>query len=205
MIQGIAQSIARRLGDILEARPDQIEVYAYGLELLLLPVFNFFVVFILAYIIGSLPNTLMFLAVFAPFRFFGGGVHMSTSIRCLVISTLLIVGLGTISTLSVSFLLLFILLIITFVFGVYVTAKWVPPGTDKNPITDPKIRTKQKIYMTALIIIWSVACIVIGKLQLHNYLLALILGALSSLLLMTPWGYNLIRSIDRVLDNINRG
>lgn len=205
MIENMAKSIAKKLGDFLEANPEQIEIYAYGLELLILPAINFIIVFILAYIIGVLPNMFMFLAVFAPFRLWGGGVHMTTSLRCLVTSTVIIVGLSSISTLHISSVILSFILFSTLFFGIYVIVKWVPATSEKNPITDYKKQIKQKRYMTILVIIWFIGCVVLLKMNLFNYVLALILGAVSSLLLMTPWGYYFIGAIDKILDYIHKG
>lgn len=205
MIESLARNIAGKLGDVLEASSEQKEVYAYSLELLLLAIVNLAVICCFAYIIGTLRSTLAFLAIFAPSRLLGGGVHMSTSFRCLVTSTLIIVGLASISQLNVSNLTLYVMLTGSFILGLYVIERWVPAVTDKNPINDPRIITKHKRYMIVLTIIWSLVCLGLYKTGAMEYLLALILGYVSSLLLMTPWAFTLFKGIDQYLDYLNKG
>ena len=205
MMEKVTRRIAEKLGDTLAANPEQIEIYAYGLELLILPVINLIIVSVLAYIIGILPNVFAFLLVFAPFRLWGGGVHLTTSIRCLVVSTVIIVGLSSLSMINISAVLLYILLFSSFLLGLYVTEKWVPACSQEKAITDYEKAIRQKKYMIILIICWFIASLLMTKMHLYNYVLALILGAISSLLLMTPGGFYLIGAIDKKLDDINKG
>lgn len=205
MMDKITSSIAERLGNTLKASPEQIEIYAYGLELLILPIINLIMVFILAYVIGILPNVFAFLLVFAPFRLWGGGVHLTSSIRCLIVSTIIIVGLSSLSMINISAVLLYALLFSSFLLGLYVTEKWVPACSQEKPITDYEKRIRQKKYMLVLIIFWLFACLIMVKMNFCSYVLALILGAISSLLLMTPGGFYLIGAIDKKLDDINKG
>ena len=59
-----------------------IEVYEYGLELLLTSIFDMLVVIVISLFAGRLFPTLLFLLCFCLLRVFAGGFHASTNFRC---------------------------------------------------------------------------------------------------------------------------
>ena len=68
---------------------DEIEIYEYGLELLLTSIFEILAVLIISICIGKLLITALFLLSFCCLRTFAGGFHASTNFKCFL--TLLVV------------------------------------------------------------------------------------------------------------------
>ncbi len=98
-------------------------------------------------LLGVLKTTLVFLVAFAPFRCFGGGTHLSSGKRCVLVSTVMFIAFGYLSCIVISKHFLIILVIITILLGLYTTIRWVPAGRLKRPITDKRIQYMQKVNM----------------------------------------------------------
>jgi len=205
MVHTLARNLAKRLGDNLHSSGDKIDVYAYGLEVLLMTLITLAVVVCLAQMLGSLPTTLIFLAVFAPFRSIGGGGHLSTYSRCLSFGTCIMVGLGYGASISIQPYTLLGLVMATTMLALYTIVKWVPADTVKRPITDAKVKSRQKLYMLIAVFFWIAMTSILIKYGLHNYAFAMVTGALGSLFLMTPWGYRLLGAIDNNLNRMRGG
>ena len=62
-----------------------IEVYSYGLQLLLSSVFEISAVLILGLCIGRLFETVAFFSGFIPLRLYAGGYHAKTHFRCFMV------------------------------------------------------------------------------------------------------------------------
>ena len=128
----VSNHIAVYLDKNLATNQDNSEIYAYGLEILLGAVIKLFIVFLLGWIFNVFGLTLIVLITYAAFRCFGGGAHMSTYLKCLLLGTTVVVGLGILSQFNLATHLLSILAIFTLVFALFVCLKWVPGDTEKN-------------------------------------------------------------------------
>lgn len=201
MLHTMAENYARKLGDKLNSDDKQIEIYTYGLETSLITSASLAVVLFLAHTLAILPTTLLALAVFAVFRCVGGGAHLSTYPRCFVLSTCLMLGQGFLpSIISIGLIPLLLLFISLIFITLYFTWKWVPADTEKRPVRDEKVRSAHKLYMSVCIIIWIISVSTLIKYGDYSLALAAITGALSSLFLISPWGYWLLRAIDKSLE-----
>lgn len=200
MIQSLSRKTAQQLVNILECSDNMVARYAYSIEILLLLIATMTLVILLALLLGTIKSTLIFLAIFAPLRCIGGGVHMSSGNRCILISTLIFVTFGYLSNFTIPDSYLTALVIAALCLGIYTTVKWVPAGTHKLTITDVKIRNTRKVYMSIVLIIYSAVALI----MMHNgksaESMALTWGTLISLLLITPVGYGIINVFDNTVD-----
>jgi len=198
MISDFSNHIALFLGKNLDAEQDKIEVYAYGLEILLGAAIKLVSILALAWVLDALNTTFILLCTYAALRWFGGGAHMSTYLKCLILGTTLIVGLGKISQSNLEMQLLTNLSMFTLAFAVCICLKWVPGDTKKKPINDRKIRNKQKGKMAVIIAIWGLAVSYLVQNDANTCVLAMNLGCISSVFFITPWGYQLLTVIDKL-------
>ncbi len=205
MIKTIALNMAKNLGDILDSE-ETIEVYAYALQLVLTSVLNLILILLAAFWLKIIPTTLAFLAVFIPFRSFGGGVHLNTIPRCMVVGSFLILGSAYLATENgIQLYWLYILFLLSLLFTLLCIAKWVPAGTEKNPVRDPKIVRMQKRNMLITTVVGT-GLVNVFILSGHNDLaLAMIAGAIISAVLISPPGFYLMGFIDRILNNFGKG
>lgn len=66
--------------------PDDVDVYEYGLYILLSDIIDFGITFLLALVFGQLVQTLLYYVAFISLRRCAGGYHASTRLRCFAIS-----------------------------------------------------------------------------------------------------------------------
>lgn len=201
MIQIISRKIAHELGNLLQADEGHIEVYAYSMEILALLLLTLALVIVSALFLNILKPVLLFLAVFAPFRIFGGGTHLSSGRRCVLVSTCMFIAFGCLSCwVVISEHILIILISVAISLGLYATIRWVPAGTAKHPITDNRIRFIQKVNMLVSLLLYTIASFVYINAGYLMNTFALTLGAIVSLVLITPLGYQLIGAVDNTFE-----
>jgi len=94
----------------------ELEKIRYGLEGLYLMITKLIIIFILAFILGILNETIWLFIIFGGLRFFGFGVHCKTSIQCLIYSILLFIVLPILFyNLNLNFITEIIIFIICFI------------------------------------------------------------------------------------------
>lgn len=203
MIKTIALNMAKNIATTIDSQ-ENIEVYAYSLQLIFISLINMILVVLAAFLLEIIPTTLAFLVVFIPFRAFGGGVHLSTIPRCIIIGSSLMLGSAYIAA-QKNFepYCLGILFAFTTLTLIWVM-KWVPAGIEK-PLINPKLVRMQKRNMLLSVIGWIIcvnACIHFNQTSLA---LVMILGGLISAVLISPLGFNMMGFIDRFLNIMEGG
>jgi len=199
-MQQLSKTLAVILGEKLKADQDQIEIFAYSLEVLLGTVLEIFSIIFLAFLMNIEATTTVCLLVFSSIRFFGGGVHSSTYLKCLFTGNILLLSLGKLATLPISQGLLNSMCLFALLLGIYALIRWIPAGTEKKVITDEPTRLKQKKKVSLLLVFWFVATGLFLKYQVDAYALAIILGIMSSLFLISPLGYGAIKTLDKSIN-----
>lgn len=200
MTKKFSKKAANSLGNSLNGTNEDIEIWAYGLELLLNCTIKFVVIAGLATFFGILKPTMLSLITFAVFRHFGGGVHFSTYLRCLTFGVIKFLILGKISYLNSGIFNHNLLFYITLFLGILTIIKWVPADSEIKPIKNEEDRRRQKVKTTMILIVWIVIIKILYRLDSIEYILPIVLGTFASFIFMTPFGYWLITSIDNVLN-----
>lgn len=198
MLSTISNHIASYLGKNLESDQVKIEIYAYGLEILLGAAIKLLIILALAWTLNALNTTLILLVTYAALRWFGGGAHMSTYLKCLLLGTTLIVGMGSLSQFNLGTHLLANLSMLTLAFAVFVCFRWAPGDTEKKPISAREIRLRQKGKMAVMIAVWGFANLYMLRYSFNTYALAMNLGCISSVFFITPWGYKALALLDKL-------
>ena len=196
----LAKTLAGLLGEKLQADQDQIEIFAYSLEVLLGTVLEIFTILFLAFLLNILGPTSICLLVFSSIRFLGGGVHCNTYLKCLVTGCLLLLGLGKLAALPLNPTLLSSTWLLALLLSIYAVSRWIPAGTAKKVIRDEAVRLKQRRKVSILLGSWLVAGGLFIHYSLAAYALAVLLGIVSSLFLSSPWGYQTIKTLDNFID-----
>ncbi len=199
-MQKLAKAMAGLLGKQLQTDQDQIEIFAYSLEVLMGTVFEIFAIIFLAFLLNILGPTSICLLVFCSIRFLGGGVHCNSYSKCLVTASLSLLGLGKLASFPHSQTLLSSSWVLALLLSIYAVSRWLPAGTVKKVIRDEALRLKQKRKVSVLLGIWLVAAALLSHCGLDSYALAVVLGILSSLFLSSPWGYQAIKILDNLSD-----
>ena len=200
MIKKLSKKLSVSLSKSLDGDSEDVEIWAYGLELLLNGTIKFGLIAGLSASFGIFKPTILTLITFAAFRCFGGGVHFSTYLRCLTFGVIKFLILGSISNMKGNMSNYSLLFFVTLFLGILTIIKWVPGDTEIKPIKDKEDRKKQKIKTTIVLILWMIIVQILISLNSFKYILPIILGALTSFIFITPLGYWFITSIDNILD-----
>ncbi|MDD2587043.1 MAG: accessory gene regulator B family protein [Syntrophomonadaceae bacterium] len=203
MITVLSRHLAVKLGSKLAVSENSIDIYSYGLEIVLGTALQFIGIAFLAYILKMFWTTIIFLFTFCFFRWLGGGVHLSTFIRCSVFSLILSLSMGRVALVECSMLDLVGMLILIVLIAVYACIAWVPAGTEKKMIKDEKLRIKQKKEMFLFLVLWIIVVSLCIRYS-SSYVLASILGLAWSCFMIMPCGYRFMGVIDNIFKTIKR-
>lgn len=203
-MRSLALRAASQLGRYLQANDEEIEVYAYSAEIILVQTVQTSIYIAIAAAAGCLLPALLVMIGFSGFRFLAGGPHLNTFLRCLLFSGLTIAALVAVSLPAWPNYLRHISEVLMVFTTLYVTYKWVPAGTEKKTVYDPVLRHRQKTK-TLVFIIFLLVLLVLLEIQHQDLIIqALLAGVMGSALFIFPWGYRIMHLCDTLLDNSRR-
>ncbi len=196
MIDRLAKKIASLIAVRQVADEDREEIYAYALNILLGESLQALIILLIAFYLNVFIYTLVICIAFAVFRHFAGGPHLSTRWRCFLVSTTEIIILSLLAACPLQKHFLLNLLFGVFLGFLMIIHKWVPGGTEKKPLKDALIRAQLKRRTLIVSVIWLAVSLCLLTQNQTRYVLAIILGALDAMFMITPIGYKLIRVLD---------
>lgn len=202
MNRDLALKISAKLAEKLDGSKQDVEIWAYGLEIILNSVIKFLIIAVLSVFLGIFQYTMFCIIAFAFFRHFGGGVHFSTYLRCLSFGVMTFLISGKIASLDKLSIIQEMFFYMTLVLGVLTIVKWVPADTKKKPIKEKEKIKEQKMKTTVVLVFWLILTIFLDEQGKNTYIPAIVLGVFESLLFMTPFGYWMINGIDNFLNKI---
>lgn len=200
MIKAFARRIAMTIAAQLQADRERVEIFAYGLEIILGTFVQLTLLILLAIIMDTFITTTICLIAFASLRYFGGGVHLSTYYGCLTVGASLLLGMGKLATMDVNPGVLTATSVFALLSGVYIIFKWAPAGTEKKQIKDELIRLRQRKKALFVLTVWFIITLVLIRQELIPTAFAAVLGTIGSLFLITPWGYVAVKALDNILN-----
>jgi accessory gene regulator B len=144
------------------------EELKYGLVAIYLLVTKLIIILILAFLLGILKEVILFTIIYIPIRAVSFGLHATKSWICLIVSTLLFVGLPFVS----KYLLMptYIKLIIGII-SILLMFKNSPADTHKRPIINENRRLFFKYFSVIIAIIYTTLSIFINNNFISNSLL----------------------------------
>lgn len=164
---------------------EDLEVVEYGLTSLYLMISKTIVICAVAFLLGVLMELIIFTIIYNIIRMPSFGIHATKSWICLVMSTILFIGIPFICTIISIPVLMKVSLGI---FGVYFMYKNSPADTEKRPIINPNRRRMYKTVSTSLAVLYVLLALSIPNDFLQN---CFILGLLTQCLMISPSTYKL--------------
>ena len=154
---------------------EEIEKLKYGLEGIYLTITKTIIIIALAIMFKILKETISILILYNIIRYFAFGFHAEKSIECLIMSSILFIGLPLLM-----FYLkpLFITKLLISIMCTTTIAIFAPADTIKRPLPNKKKRKIRKICSTIIAIIYSVICIIASKKISEIFLCTLIIQAI---------------------------
>ena len=158
------------------------EIYAYGLEALLLNFANILTAFLISVISGTLLHFVVFMLVFVPTRMFTGGYHAKTSESC-YIKTTIIYALTVFFAKYLSWIFKGYFAALLLVITVALVIISAPVEHMNNPLSTNE-RRKNRIIAIVLTVIDSLVFITLYYMTLPTAASVLILMTVNSILMM---------------------
>ena len=138
MLHALSEKIADFLLDKNDEYP--LEVYTYGMELIISTLVEFLILLIIGVFLGELVDTLIFVVSFSLIRFYTGGYHAKTYFRCGVVTVITFLSV----LISAKLLLFFnsqclaFTCFVVFVFSLYIISKYSPIENENKELYDKK-------------------------------------------------------------------
>lgn len=185
MLSGIAQNIAHFFVKTGFIKESDVEIYAYGYEILISEIINWTITIVIAILTKRVAETIFYTIAFMHLRESIGGFHAKTHLRCTILSALVfIICLWFIYITPES---IYSILIVGGVALHMFLVLWLAPVAHPNkPFTDKREISKFRSKSIKLSIFYSVLCIALlllpwkpGKVLSYSVLLGMISASLS--------------------------
>lgn len=149
MIDKITQSLTNRIRkEMPDVDDERAEVINYGLQILLGEVPKFFIMLLIAYVLGVFKLTLITFLILAAYRGASGGFHLKTHIGCIISTTAFYCGTAFLSqNIILDDITKYFIAAIVGVFGIIMIKLYAPADTEDVPIVSKKVR-KQKQFLS---------------------------------------------------------
>ena len=175
-----------------EIDDEQAEIITYGLQMIIGEIPKIFVLFGVGFLIGV--GWYMLFAYFAmlPYRAMSGGFHLKTHLGCIVGTVLFYYGNIIISNLLyLDNIQKYILIGLTFIFGMLMVSMYAPADTENVPIISKHERRKKKILSYITLALTLTAAVFVPDRVLSNIL---IIGTIIQSLSITRLAYKITKN-----------
>ena len=170
--------------DLDKTKLDEIE---YGLISIYILITKLIIIFALAYILGIFKEVIIFSFIYAIIRTPSFGIHASKSWICLLVSSIVFIGMPYI---NLNITIPLTLKIILGIISTLLILKNSPADTHKRPIVNPKRRKIYKLISTIIAIAFTVISIIINNNFISNCLIS---SLLIQCVIISPLTYKLFK------------
>ena len=164
---------------------EKMEILEYGLTGFYMFVSKSIIIFSVAYFLGILKELIIFMLLYSLIRTLSFGMHASSSMVCLIASSLTFLSSTYISKIVVLPLWIKVILGILSILLIF---KYSPADTEKRPIVSPKRRKIYKLLSTVIAIVMVICSVIINNNFISN---CLILSLVIQSVIISPITYKL--------------
>ena len=161
ILEDIADKITQYFAKFITREEIELAKMKLGIEVLLHDVCMIGLILLLALYLSILTETLIFMLVFGIFRMVSGGIHLKSSIGCLIGTGCMVIGGVKISEMLTINILQTVVLFIILIIITY----WLSPqGTENNPIGQSN-RISQKYCSCILVFSYMMTAICCSQIR----------------------------------------
>lgn len=182
----ILQKMRKKMPEIDD---EKAEVILYGIQLIIGEIPKIFIIFGLSILLGIGWYMLFAYIVMIPYRAVSGGFHLKTHIGCIIGTSIFYFGNIFLSkALMLQDMQKYILIGITFIFGVIMISLYAPADTENLPILSKKERKIKKILSYIMLTITLLIAFFVKDSVISNIL---IIGNLLQTMTITRIAYKI--------------
>lgn len=168
MINKLSEKLSNTLGAQLNSTNNEKEVYAYSIEVILSLTLNLIILYETAYIIGKIPELIIFIVFFSGLRTFAGGYHAKTHIECMTLSFVIFIVSAMSSSWFIAFGKIFMIVCITT--SNLLVFKYAPSESENKPLSKSQ-RKRYMMFSRGIVISYSVVIIILYLYKIQtNYI-----------------------------------
>ena len=205
----ISEKVSFKIANELNLDKDKREVISYGIFSIVQMIYNLILVLLVGGIFGVSMEALIVSLSIGVLKKSSGGVHSSSSGICLVVGTIISVGIGLLSRIRIGMEVTIGITIITFIWAYYIIYKLAPVDSSAKPIRTEKKRKRLKrssifilnIYL--VIVIFNIVLYVYTNINsLIFYSICILGGVIWQVLSLTKIGHYIVKLIDTFFNKI---
>lgn len=175
-----------------EIDDEKAEIILYGIQLIIGEIPKIFILFGLAFLLGIGWYTLLAYIAIIPYRAASGGFHLKSHLGCIVGTSLFYFGNVFLSkVLILNDLQKYLLIGVTFIFGIIMVSLYAPADTENVPIISKKERKTKKIMAYITLTLTLVIAAIIKDSTISNIL---IIGIILQTITITRLAYKLTKN-----------
>lgn len=173
MIDKITQSLTNKIRqEMPDVDDERAEVINYGLQILLGEVPKFFIMLMIAYLLGVLKLSLITFIILLPYRGASGGFHLKTHIGCIVSTCLFYCGTAILAqNIILANNIKYIFVLIAFMFGISMIKLYAPADTEEVPILSKKVRKQKQILSYIFLTVGLIIAVIINNNIISNIII----------------------------------
>lgn len=157
--------LSKRIAFLVCKETDKLpfEIYVYGFELLLSSLIETGAIILIGCLLGKFLETILFLLSFSSIRFFSGGYHAKSYLRCFIVTLisyfLILFMTDTLSYLSPNYIALIAFAII--IYSLILFIKICPVRSNGKTIFNPQKQKMLSIIVLCINMILAIALLII--------------------------------------------
>lgn len=187
MISRISKKLAIKIYKNDYKHLGDLEIYTYGLELILSSIFNMLIIIAFSACTGLAKEMFAFLIFFGILRISAGGYHASTHFMCLLQYTIISFGLIVMAKMIMGFSNLNSIIMVFNLLACVMVFKFAPVDSANKPLSDYEIiQFKRKSRLTVLAQILVLTILLYFNHDLIYYVLICSMGILGESITLIP-------------------
>ena len=175
-----------------EVDDERAEVIFYGLQNIVGEIPKIFLLFVIAYFVGILKETVIAFLLLLPYRSTSGGFHLKTHLGCILGTCTFYFSIVIFSKYIIfEQMIKYLAVLLVWIFGMLMIKKYAPADTENVPILAKSERKKKQMLSYIFFTIGLVLALMIKDSMYSNML---IFGNLIQTLTITKLAYKLTKN-----------
>ncbi|SCG82403.1 accessory gene regulator B [Proteiniborus sp. DW1] len=157
MINQIACYIVNKMKNYDVANEENIDLYIYGLEILIITIIKYLGIFIISFLLGVVKEALVFVLAFSMLRNQAGGVHLDSFWQCFIITNVITFSCIFLSkALPINHTAIY--QIIMLIVSIVLVLIFAPVDTENKPLNEleKKLYKRRSIYVILILSIITI-------------------------------------------------
>lgn len=191
MVDKICEHLTNRIRKKMpDVDDERAEIINYGIHLIIGEIPKFFILLLIAYLLGVFWYTILAFFALLPYRSVSGGFHLKTHIGCIIGTTAFYCGNAFLSSLIVlePVMVKYFLIAAVWIFSIIVIRLYAPADTENFPILRQKERKIKRYSSYIIATVGLVVAVFVTDSTISNILIC---GTLLQSLSITKIAYKL--------------